>query len=82
MYGVNPLGDCLIGLLKKLYCEFTNSICDSPCPSALFEYLLKYSPEYNNSIKSALQLRPLVCDPLRKFHHNVHHDNHQRLAPV
>jgi len=61
MYGVNPLGDCLITLLKRLYCTFTQSVCDSPCPSTLFEYLLKYSPEYSNDTQRLLKYKKEHC---------------------
>jgi hypothetical protein len=65
MYAVNPLGDCLIKLLKRLYCAFTQSTCNSPCPTNLFEYLLKYSPEYNNDVKRLLCLKPYIKNCLK-----------------
>lgn len=74
MYGVNSLGNCLITLLKRLYCAFTQSVCNSPCPDILFEYLLKYSPEYNNNVKQSLCLRPLVLHCYEKRCEKREHD--------
>lgn len=66
IWGVNPLGDALIAMLKKLYCSFTQSICDNPCPDTLFEFLIKYSPQYNNSIQKTLCLKPILAECLKK----------------